>query len=372
MALVLGTNCGFVTVAPTDDPEGSDTRYVSGNARALKIIAPTGATKITEIGWWHNSNPYNANFEVGLYSHNSEDDEPEERLWVDNTNAKGTTEEWKRVTGLDIPITAGTTYWLALQVDTATTSSSTDYKADVGERYAYLSSQSSLPNPWGTSTSFVAGLLAFYAVVEIAPVGTNIKITDSVSLSDSFSIIKEANIGPTETLNLLDTSYIGADVTLNLSNVDTTSLLDSLSINFLLNHSEIDTTSLLDSLSINFLLNHSEIDTTSLLDSVSLTKITQFSKTETTTLSDTLYLDALQTLGVSQTENLTLTDTFSIVATKIYSIFKTEPITLIDTHSISRTAKPLKNMMPFKGEYAKTKIGRMTAPTKTLINAGVI
>jgi hypothetical protein len=51
MALTLGTNCGFVLAAPTADP-GGDASVIDNAAWAMKVVAPAGAVKVTEIGWW--------------------------------------------------------------------------------------------------------------------------------------------------------------------------------------------------------------------------------------------------------------------------------------------------------------------------------
>ena len=55
MALVKGTNCGFVTVAPTTDPTGGGATTIDQTSQALKDTSPVGATVITEIGWWCNN-----------------------------------------------------------------------------------------------------------------------------------------------------------------------------------------------------------------------------------------------------------------------------------------------------------------------------
>ena len=65
MALVIGTNCGFVTEAPVADPEGSDVR-IDILSRAQKHVAPAGATKITEIGWYCGRATEEENFEVAF------------------------------------------------------------------------------------------------------------------------------------------------------------------------------------------------------------------------------------------------------------------------------------------------------------------
>ena len=51
MALTLGTNCGFVTVAPTANPNGNQTQTVDNLAWAHAHTAPATGT-VTEVGWW--------------------------------------------------------------------------------------------------------------------------------------------------------------------------------------------------------------------------------------------------------------------------------------------------------------------------------
>lgn len=169
MALVLSTNCGFVTAAPTENPDGTQTT-IGGRSYAFKVTAPVGATGITEIGWYCESANPEENFEVGLYSHDSENNLPSTRLFVDNTNAKGTTAGWKSVV-VDWEITAGTVYWLAIEIDYTEGPTYFDVTENAGELSSYKFSQSTLLDPWqsdGTSTV----LSAIYAVYEGAEEGT--------------------------------------------------------------------------------------------------------------------------------------------------------------------------------------------------------
>ena len=137
MALVLGTNCGFVTTAPTADPWGSDTYLADKYARALRDVAPSGAIKITEIGWWCDSTTEESNFEVGVYSDNSETQQPLNLLaGASQTNAKGTTSGWKKAT-VNITITEGTTYWIAFQLDDTTNTTVDNEQTGTAGRRAY-------------------------------------------------------------------------------------------------------------------------------------------------------------------------------------------------------------------------------------------
>jgi len=177
MALVVGTNCGFVTEAPTSDPDGSGSTGMDGYSRAFKDVSPSGAVKITEIGWYCTQTTEEANFEVGIYTHNVGDDNPEAVVGsLYQTNAKGTGAGWKTVT-VDISITAGTTYWIAVQLDAHSGATYIDVESDATpERVDYKTSQTTLTSPWGVSGYQVDWILPFYAVWEAAAVGTNMKI----------------------------------------------------------------------------------------------------------------------------------------------------------------------------------------------------
>ena len=171
MALVKGTNCGFVTEAPTEDP-GTDFSGDDVEARALasKDTSPATAVKITEIGWYCVNATEAANFEVGIYDHNVGDDEPEAVVGaLDQTNAKGTGAGWKRVTGLDITIDPSTIYWIAIEVDNTSTTTKISYNSVTGRRARKIN-QTSLADPWGASENLHSSrLLAIYAVWEAAP-----------------------------------------------------------------------------------------------------------------------------------------------------------------------------------------------------------
>jgi hypothetical protein len=163
MAVVKGTNCGFVTVAPVEDPHGTG-GVIDNAARSIKDVAPAGAIKITEIGWWCNNPGEESSFEVGLYSHNAGSDEPQTRLYVDNTNAQGLTTGWKTV-AVDWEITAGTTYWIAVQVDNTSVNTTVDYTNSNDERQATESPASTLSATW-TLGAILDDPVAIYAVYE--------------------------------------------------------------------------------------------------------------------------------------------------------------------------------------------------------------
>ena len=183
MALTLGTNCGFVTVAPTADPDGPDNLIANTRSNALKDVAPATSAKVVEIGWYSNGTGTDVDTDIGLYDHKYGDDNPENRLST-TTTTTGADAGWKKVTGLDISITAGVTYWLAFQCDAD--SKVTDNISTGGTRIAIKTSQTSLPDPWGTSAAELDNhLIALYAVWETAP----IPLETTFNTSDAFTSI---------------------------------------------------------------------------------------------------------------------------------------------------------------------------------------
>lgn len=177
MALVKGTNCGFVTIAPIADPADGALYGMEGRSVAGKFVAPAGANKVIEIGWWCDNASAESNFEVGIYDHNVGDNNPESVVGtLYQTNAKGTEAGWKTVT-VDISITGGTTYWLAVQQDDAGSSRS-NWDPQVGEKTNRKHSQSTLLDPWGASSDSYEYILAIYAVYEEgeAPEGTGMQL----------------------------------------------------------------------------------------------------------------------------------------------------------------------------------------------------
>lgn len=170
MAVTLGTNAGFVTAAPTADPAGTAGYALDGYSRAMKVTAPDGATTVTEIGLWiaaEGTTPVNPNFEVAIYDHDSGNDKPGNIVGVSRTNGVGTSEDvWIKSTGLNISITAGTTYWIAIQIDSQTGALQTDY-TDGGtppRTYATGSGQTTLNEPFTTGSASTTTTYAFYAV----------------------------------------------------------------------------------------------------------------------------------------------------------------------------------------------------------------
>lgn len=211
MALVLGTNCGFVTVAPTDDPEALSGVTADAVSRYVKDDAPTGEVKITEIGWWCDNISEEANFEVGIYTDDSATPDAVVGT-ISRTNAKGTTAGWKKATGLNIEIAEGTTYWIAFQLDATATATSTNYVTNlIGEKYyrSNIGTETTLDDPATFASTVSNYYMAIYAVWE--PVITKerivIKATPNIilKLEDNSITIKTTSQQTLQVINNLKT-----------------------------------------------------------------------------------------------------------------------------------------------------------------------
>lgn len=170
MAVVLGTNAGFVTVAPTADPASAAVRPIDGRYRAQKLVVPADNATLIEIGWWCDTASEEANWEAGLYAHNSGTDKPAAMIGTKSgTNAKGTTAGWKRATvSIALPA-AGTIVWPAVQVDDVATTTNTDRAIGAtGERHETETAQTTLSDPADTGTSVNDEVLAIYALYTTA------------------------------------------------------------------------------------------------------------------------------------------------------------------------------------------------------------
>lgn len=169
MAIVIGTNAGFVTVAPTADPGNTASRVIDDRSTGFKDTSPSGSNRVTEVGvWLELDGDNNVGCEIGLYS-DAGAGEPEARLFVEtglNTGSAGNN-RWLKFTGLDWELSASTVYWLAIQVDASVTDTAVGNETSGGSGFASLNSQSALPADWGSSAATDAdGLIAIYALVE--------------------------------------------------------------------------------------------------------------------------------------------------------------------------------------------------------------
>lgn len=176
MALVLGTNCGFVTVAPTIDPEGASASDMAGYIRGQGDTMPAGYSHIVEVGWYAQRTGTTENYEVGIYAESSGD--AAVLLEVERTNSASSSLGWKVAT-VDWTLPDGTDYFIAVQLD-----SETSHKIDVTGFESppvgslRLSGQTTLIDPGTTIDVLGTSLTAVYAVIELTPHSKAINIGD--------------------------------------------------------------------------------------------------------------------------------------------------------------------------------------------------
>ena len=190
MALVIGTNCGFVSTAPTADP-AEFSQACDGFGYAVKdTTAASGETYITEIGWYCDNATSNTNFEVGLYDDDGGD--PGTLLEVERTHAKGTTAGWKTAS-VAWNIESNTIYWIAFQLDNLASTTNTNRRGSGSDGYGYSQNISTLASTWNVTFTDSNGTCAIYALIGEAPTGTDTQI----NIGDSWKEISamKVNVG---------------------------------------------------------------------------------------------------------------------------------------------------------------------------------
>jgi len=168
MALELGTNCGFVTEAPVDDPSAAGTGGIDTWAYDIKDTSPATAAKITEVGWYCDNATEAADFDVALYAADGEvvPGEAGNLLYSDTANAKGTDAGWKKVT-VDWEISANTVYWIAVRLNDTETQTNIDAATSGGSGWDTRSAATELRDPFdGGDIYDPDGMPAIYAVWE--------------------------------------------------------------------------------------------------------------------------------------------------------------------------------------------------------------
>ncbi len=211
MALTLGTNVGFVTVAPTADPAGTNTT-IDGSSVVVKHTTPAGARKITQIGWYRGAGTNTANFEVALYADTA--GAAGARLFVDNTNSSNAG-GWITV-AVDWNVSPSTSYWLGLQMDAHSGTSSVDSATPGGAGTDVLTSQTTLNDPYGGGAVADAdGMYAIYGLVtldkEVTPgVGALVlagfaavvSVSDHQNVTPGFGELSLTGFAPTVTVGV--------------------------------------------------------------------------------------------------------------------------------------------------------------------------
>jgi len=170
MALEIGVSAGFVTTSPTADPNPTYQVGFSDSVQSGKFTSPSGASKITEIGFYNfNASADAQNMEFGIYEDDSINSRPGTLLYGTSQTSISSGKGWKKITGLNIAISQSTSYWIAIQGDN-NSSGLQSISADsfAGEFSEYkTTSITTLPSPWGVSDGDNNDfLVAAYAVYE--------------------------------------------------------------------------------------------------------------------------------------------------------------------------------------------------------------
>lgn len=182
MALVIGTNCGFCSSAPSADPGGTPVVLDSYTA-AAKFDSPAGTNSVSEMGWWCDNDTQAVGFELGIYSHDADNGKPNLLLAASSETAKGTTGGWKTA-AVSYGLTASTSYWLAAQLDNTSTTTNIDYLGNVAYAEAYKATQTTLPSPWGSSTGTAARIIAVYAAYSEGAAPLEVNVFDNIVTTD--------------------------------------------------------------------------------------------------------------------------------------------------------------------------------------------
>jgi len=172
MAIVTGTNAGFVLTAPTVDPVGTS-ESLGDSAIGIKVTAPAGVNEIKELGWYQSlASNTSEDFEIALYDHDSGNDRPGN---IVSAIGRGTTilntVGWYSAVIAAFPLVAGATYWIVVQ---CAATNNYDEATTGGLRRVTLTGQSSLPDPYGVPTTALDSYnAAFYAKYNVIFVRRN-------------------------------------------------------------------------------------------------------------------------------------------------------------------------------------------------------
>jgi hypothetical protein len=177
MALVKGTNCGFVSAAPSADPNETGS-VLDAYQVALKDTAPAGTNHVTAIGFYQSSATNGAAaYTAGIYSHDAVNTRPNTLLAAQSSgqSTAATTVGWYAYTGLTIDIVDATTYWVGIGMENVAGQNNVDTVASAGDQYNYDNvggAPGYLQDPWdGGAAAHFHSLAAIYALYASAVTG---------------------------------------------------------------------------------------------------------------------------------------------------------------------------------------------------------
>lgn len=167
MAIVSGTNAGFVTTRPTVDPAGDseeDNQQGYNNANGY-FTSPAGNNRVTEFGWYMATGASGTvTWSIGLYASAVGDASPTGSLLASaGGTVAGSNGVWVYASlGSPYTLAASTKYWLVLAAGAspaigidASVSGSIIYNAAAG---------TTLLNPWSGGGFIANEIFAIYAL----------------------------------------------------------------------------------------------------------------------------------------------------------------------------------------------------------------
>lgn len=174
MAVVEGTNCGFLTTAPTTDPGNPDSRTIKQVCNGAKFTAPANGT-ITEVGYWQEAGQVIGppNMDLGVFSDDGTGLSPDEQLDSTGIISRPNFNNYWCSGAVSVPITSGTVYWIAVNVGN-TLQPITIGLDNSQNTYSYVEKNQNppLPDPWGSSDFDGVGLCCIYAKYTPTPATT--------------------------------------------------------------------------------------------------------------------------------------------------------------------------------------------------------
>ena len=179
MAVVKGVSSGIVTSRPTADPAGANFDMATATLEQIltvQVVIPAGMGKIVELGFWLSSSQSSRNYELGVYADSA--DLPTSLLpgaSQANDLPAYASNTWL-FAAVDIAVTPGSKYHLALQIDLGGTAR-IDRTVAAGDPTTYLTDQSTLIDPNTVGGSTTNSIYSLYAICEAgAPSGPAIPV----------------------------------------------------------------------------------------------------------------------------------------------------------------------------------------------------
>lgn len=333
----MSVHCGFVSVRPTTSGLVGDSVAAYDLRPAATQDTASSNAVITEIGWYKTNSAATGSEYVGLYSAIS-DGVPGNLLASATSTDTAQANGWKYVATNNIPITAGSYYWISILNGNGSANTAV-LKKNTGLKGGGIAGTdvSTFPSTWNTSTGQYWNVSAgdgycIYALTSTAQTTKSTSVSDSFSSSDTF--YKSGNFikGLVDTGTLTDTFNKSGVFVKSLS--DNITLTEALSTGAILIHNKSleETITLSENLNIegDLTFNISVSDAVTLSETLTITGLFHTGTNDTATLSDTFYISKVAQKSI--TEELTFTDSSGKTINFIKSV--TETITLIEAFSI--------------------------------------